>query len=795
MPATPLVSIVIPVYNDADVIASALDSCLRQTLDAIEVIVVDDASTDDTAAVVRRYSAADPRVRLISQGQNASAFQARRAGILTATAEHLLFLDGDDELAEMAAETALARATATGADLVQFGVDVVQLDGRTGGRFEARLQPMHPDLSGPEVLSALFPRDRPAQGQLWRYLFRTRLLVDAYTLMPADLVLPRVNDLPISFLAAALATRFASVPDRLYRYHFGRGGSGQKVRDLPTASFYAGAIQSIDSIEPAVRAIADGHVDRDRLLSTYASVRRAIIGYTTHYLAQHTRSDLRGAVFADLYTRATASDIVQSTARHFPASIDTLAAYGDAIELTPRPARSIALVTNHVRTGGISGVVISQAHLLREAGFRVTVVAREEGSDLSGLPAGVEFAEVAADTLGDSLDQWGRVCAEHELDLAIDHQWQYSPTWQAYALAARAEGVATVGWSHNFAGRSLLFGLDRLESAPRYFPLLAHLVVLSPLDVAFWKLRGMPRVSYLPNPPSTQLLAAGILASPRPAPRGRPIELIWWGRLQERTKRVSALIDVAEHLDRRGVDFRLRIVGPDWRDTTAARLNRMASERGLGDRVRAIGALRGDALTAAIDASDIFVNTSIIEGYPLTIPEAQARGLPVAMYDLPWLAVVQDNAGVVSAPQGDAQGLARAIAQASRADRYPELSAASLAAAERERGRDFGTWYRELAADALPSELSPEPSVDDVRRLMDLMIAFAEQQAADRAPARGRSAHRGTTPNPSTGSPIGSPISFAMRKALPAAKAVLQVAPWLRPAAERARHAVMKRIG
>ncbi|NKF31227.1 glycosyltransferase, partial [Pseudomonas sp. BGM005] len=156
-----------------------------------------------------------------------------------------------------------------------------------------------------------------------------------------------------------------------------------------------------------------------------------------------------------------------------------LAAHGGAIDLADRPVRSIALATNHLRTGGISGVVISQARLLHEAGFRVTVVAREPGSDLSGLPAGVEFAEVSEEPLSTALSQWADICARHDVDVVIDHQWQYSTTWPAFALAARAEGVATIGWSHNFAGRSLLFGLDRLESAPRYFSLLSHLVVLS----------------------------------------------------------------------------------------------------------------------------------------------------------------------------------------------------------------------------------------------------------------------------------------------------------------------------
>ncbi|WP_242086129.1 glycosyltransferase [Microbacterium lacticum] len=791
MDTNPLVSIVIPVFNDAEVITAALDSCLAQTLTAIEVIVVDDASTDDTAAVIERYAAADDRIRLVRQAQNSSAFQARRVGILTARADHLMFLDGDDELGTDAAAVVLAKARETHADLVQFGIDVVNREGRTGGRFEARLQPRHTALRDFDVLRGLFPLDTVAQGQLWKYLFRRQLLLDAYALMPDDLILPRVNDLPIAFLAAALATSYASVPDRLYRYHFGRGGSGQKVRDLETASFYAGAIRSIDSISPAVTEIARSSATPDAVLATYASVRRAIIGYTTHYLAEHTRADLLADVFADLYSRASARDIVQSTAQHWPDDVDTLAAHPGGITLPERPVRSIVLATNHLRTGGISGVIISQARVLHEAGYRVTVVAREPGSDRALVPAGVDFAEVSAAPLGAALAEWSRVCASHEVDLVVEHQWQYSTAWQAFALAARADGVATIGWSHNFAGRSILFGLGRLESAPRYFALLSHLVVLSPLDVAFWKLRGMPRVSYLPNPPSSLLLDAGLASAPRPAPHGRRLELIWWGRLQERGKRVTELIDVAEQLARLGVDFRLRIVGPDWRDMSAARLNAMARERGLGQRVLAVGPLRGQELIAAIDSSDVFVNTSVIEGYPLTIPEAQSRGLPVAMYELPWLTLTKDNGGVVTAPQSDAAALATRIAAiAADPELYTRMSAASVAAAQRELDYDFVTAYAQLVAGTLSAEHSPEPTLDDAQRLIDLTIDFAEQ--------RSRSIARAARPESAATSPSRSATGRdsvrgkIVDKARRAAEAVLDIAPWLRPAAQTVKRRLLR---
>lgn len=87
-----LVSVVIPLYNAQSYIAAALDSILNQTYSDLEVVVVDDGSTDDGAAIARDY---DERVRLIKQ-TNQGAAAARNNGIKHAKGKWIAFLDADD---------------------------------------------------------------------------------------------------------------------------------------------------------------------------------------------------------------------------------------------------------------------------------------------------------------------------------------------------------------------------------------------------------------------------------------------------------------------------------------------------------------------------------------------------------------------------------------------------------------------------------------------------------------------------------------------------------------------------
>lgn len=92
MSALPLVSVVIPTYNRADLLPTAIDSVLGQTYERLEILVVDDGSTDHTKEVVRPY---DDRVRYIV-GEHRGPSAARNLGMRAATGEYICFLDSDD---------------------------------------------------------------------------------------------------------------------------------------------------------------------------------------------------------------------------------------------------------------------------------------------------------------------------------------------------------------------------------------------------------------------------------------------------------------------------------------------------------------------------------------------------------------------------------------------------------------------------------------------------------------------------------------------------------------------------
>ncbi|WP_236939117.1 glycosyltransferase [Evansella clarkii] len=90
------VTVIIPVYNAEETINTALDSIITQTWINLEIIVVDDCSTDNTTDVIRGYTEKDNRITLLSTGKNSGAYTARNIALKKATGEYVTINDADD---------------------------------------------------------------------------------------------------------------------------------------------------------------------------------------------------------------------------------------------------------------------------------------------------------------------------------------------------------------------------------------------------------------------------------------------------------------------------------------------------------------------------------------------------------------------------------------------------------------------------------------------------------------------------------------------------------------------------
>lgn len=117
---SPKISVIVPVYNSEKYLPRCLDSIVNQTLKDIEIICVDDGSTDNSSKILQQYAARDKRIKFISQ-ENQGLSITRNNGMALARGQYLSFTDSDDWItADMYAKL-YAEAERTNADIVQCG--------------------------------------------------------------------------------------------------------------------------------------------------------------------------------------------------------------------------------------------------------------------------------------------------------------------------------------------------------------------------------------------------------------------------------------------------------------------------------------------------------------------------------------------------------------------------------------------------------------------------------------------------------------------------------------------------
>ncbi len=123
----PLISVIVPVYNVGDYLHDCLASILAQSYRDIEVILVDDASTDGSDRLCDTYAARDQRVQAVHLSANSGPSAARNEGIRRARGEYIVFVDADDTVEPRLIETLYTNLAETGADISICGADGIQL--------------------------------------------------------------------------------------------------------------------------------------------------------------------------------------------------------------------------------------------------------------------------------------------------------------------------------------------------------------------------------------------------------------------------------------------------------------------------------------------------------------------------------------------------------------------------------------------------------------------------------------------------------------------------------------------
>lgn len=228
------ISIIVPVYNVEKYVEKCLDSLLKQTLSDIEIICVDDASSDASLSIVEEKAQQDSRIKIVRHLENLGTARARKNGVAFANGEYMMFVDSDDSLESIACERLYWRIKEEKVDILQYGTNVipaVPLSDAMVQWVENFLKPCPERIEGQDILKSCFIEDK-FDFNITDKIWDSKLCKKAFSRINGQKMIA-AEDRYAFFILAYFANTYLGIDnEKYYNYNLGIGVTGGDILDL-----------------------------------------------------------------------------------------------------------------------------------------------------------------------------------------------------------------------------------------------------------------------------------------------------------------------------------------------------------------------------------------------------------------------------------------------------------------------------------------------------------------------------------------------------------------------------------
>ena len=270
------ISVIVPVYNTEKYLEASLRSVMNQTYRNLEIICVNDGSTDSSLSILQRLAAEDSRIRIINQ-ENAGQGAARNAGLAVASAEWITFPDSDDQLVPDAYET-VVKSFELNPDMVHFSIEVVHENGAKTSKRDRRYYTLNTDglynINEDYILTS--------DGSVSNKFFR-KSVIDKYGIRFEEI---RYEDFQFSREYMLVAGNVFNISRPLYIY-LRRSGSTM----AQTFSRSPFAIDHVSAFE-AVSVFMQKYVPQARRIAVEPSLFLSSFYFAIKYITDDKRSEV-----------------------------------------------------------------------------------------------------------------------------------------------------------------------------------------------------------------------------------------------------------------------------------------------------------------------------------------------------------------------------------------------------------------------------------------------------------------------------------------------------------------------
>lgn len=688
------ITVIIPAHNAALNLGKCLASITSQLDAKDELIIIDDGSSDDTAVIAKRASKALPNVKTITHRQNMGCAKARKNGVENASGNYIMFLDADDELAEGSLSSLKDRICKEQADIIHFGlqfIDHTQGKGVRKKSKEAYFSPLLGSLNEEDIFEACYVRNK-YMWNLTSKCFESKMLKKAFSYV-SDERIQRGEDAYLYFIISFFAQSYYGIAEaKWYIYNFGCGQDSYRIIGVDE---YRGFTDSVDAYRqmnlfldavPHTKTHEEGAALAGLRLAANCAWRLSLI-----------RTDEKSDAIKELISRWGAPLAIAALRGEYTGRESDLFQHIKCHDLCARKREDkqyIATFYLQLKGGGAENVLRALIHVWHNLGYKVLLLLEKEPD-----PADLKNLEIDAYEILPPMESSHRSCYERELaiqtilntypiDLIVYHSWvNKALPWDL--INFKTHGVSVIVHCHGIFSHYALFADPYFASMPYIYAQADAVVSLSKTDALFWRTFNANTFETI-NPPTFQVNEIPFVNT-----ANKEQNILWLGRISPE-KHPEDAIEVFEHVFERVPSATLTMVGSAGNDKYESKIEKLIEGSTAKENIRRVPWTNDQA--AYYQNARLFVMTSDPkEGYPLTLAESKTFGLPCVIYDLPYLTLVEDGRGVLTAPFGRKQELASLITQVLTDDPYcEELSFAARQNMEDLANFDFESLWKNV---------------------------------------------------------------------------------------------------
>lgn len=336
-----------------------------------------------------------------------------------------------------------------------------------------------------------------------------------------------------------------------------------------------------------------------------------------------------------------------------------------SLRASKRPVKNIGVFYHRIRSGGVERALSLLIRCWTESGYSVVLFTDEAPSDEDySLPKGTKRIVLPPSGGPDENTFERRVKAlsaavqENDLDVFV-HNSGSSPGLLCDVLSVKVLGIPVIISSHEFFSGSMSWLSDSMVRNASVYRVADAVIVLSKTDQLFWRTIGV-NASYIPNPLTFDFekISRSNLDSKN---------VIWVGRFSDE-KQYLHPIQIFAEVSKSVPDAKLLMLGKGEGPEALELVKKEISRFRLDDKVVLYGYFKD--IDDFYRMSSVYLTTSIVESFSMTLYESKAHGVPCVVYEMPYLEVLQGGLGYISVDQGDKVGAAKSIVSLLTDDAY-----------------------------------------------------------------------------------------------------------------------------